>query len=262
MPIAGIVGLSGGNMLKYGLITGAGLLLAGCAAPIIGGLTVSQVMTAATVGSYLATGKGTGELALSVVTGKDCRLLEGALRKDREICEDPQSPATAEDFKGLPTIVAALKAEDAAGTPPVLTAATAGDEVMPEFTDIHEGHPVSLPVADQAPSVREQPVIRTASLETVTDDAVAGSLFRPDENAAPLPERRPVDVPTVSTGRLMAPGLAAVRAHEGHIAARVVWKPAMRPFTYRILPTPAEAPRSAIFSRGSAAMPKRRPVTG
>ncbi len=240
------------GLIKSGFITGTGLLLAGCAAPIIGGLTVSQVMTAATVGSYLATGKGTGELALSIATGKDCRVLEGALRKDREICEDPQSPATAGDFKGLPTIVAALETDAGTEGAPVLVAGIAGDEVVPEFTDIHR----------EAPVWEERDVLRTASLATVSDEIAANSLLPAGNDVRPLAGRVVSDVPTVSTGSLMAPSAARAPEHDDHAAVRVVWKPVMRPFAYRILPRPAEAPRSAIFARGGALTPKRRPAAG
>lgn len=78
--------------------------LSGCAAPIIGGLTLntlSWISTGASLVSTGLTGKSLGDQALGVVTGEDCSLMEGALRSDRHICETPGSPATQKDFKGI-----------------------------------------------------------------------------------------------------------------------------------------------------------------
>jgi hypothetical protein len=35
------------------------------------------------------------------MTGRDCNLTESILRKDRKFCEEPDSVATREDFKGI-----------------------------------------------------------------------------------------------------------------------------------------------------------------
>jgi hypothetical protein len=56
------------------------------------------VADAASVG---ASGKSMGEHALSAVAGKDCRVVEGAARADRKICEEHGAPATERDFKGV-----------------------------------------------------------------------------------------------------------------------------------------------------------------
>jgi propanediol dehydratase small subunit len=57
-------------------------------------------MAAADAASATTTGKAATDHALDAVTGKDCRVVEGALRADRRVCEDTGSPATARDFKG------------------------------------------------------------------------------------------------------------------------------------------------------------------
>ncbi len=75
--------------------------LSGCAGVVIAGLTLSELLTAGSIGSALITGKGLGEHALDAVTGQDCRILEAVFRKDRAICEPKNSPETDEDFKGL-----------------------------------------------------------------------------------------------------------------------------------------------------------------
>ena len=75
--------------------------LSGCAAPIIAGITLSQISTVAGIFSTAITGKGLSDHLLSFMTGKDCNLTESILRKDRKLCEPKGSIATAEDFKGI-----------------------------------------------------------------------------------------------------------------------------------------------------------------
>lgn len=84
----------------------ASLLLGGCAGPIAGALMVASLASTA------ATGKGLSEHALSAAIGKDCNVLESVLQKERQLCEEPGSPATKNDFKGL------LGGEDEAAPPP------------------------------------------------------------------------------------------------------------------------------------------------
>jgi len=83
------------------LVSAAALALSGCAAPIIGSLTLSQLSTIAGIISTATTGKGLSDHALSLLTGEDCSITEGLLRSDRDICEPRGSLATQEDFKGV-----------------------------------------------------------------------------------------------------------------------------------------------------------------
>ena len=46
-------------------------------------------------------GKGLAEDVADEATGKDCRVIEGTVRKDRKICETNNSSETKKDFKGL-----------------------------------------------------------------------------------------------------------------------------------------------------------------
>ena len=88
------------------------LMLGGCAGPMAGAFMVASLASTA------ATGKGLSEHALSAATDKDCNILESLLRKDRQLCEEPGSPATKNDFKGL------LGGEDEPAPlprPPILT---------------------------------------------------------------------------------------------------------------------------------------------
>jgi hypothetical protein len=51
--------------------------------------------------SYGTSGKSIGDHVLDVVTGKDCNLVEWALRSERDICEPRETEVTTRDFKGL-----------------------------------------------------------------------------------------------------------------------------------------------------------------
>ena len=109
-------------------------LLGGCAAPLVGALTLNHLLTLASAATTFTSGKGIGEIALDGVTGRDCRLLEGVLRSDRDVCENRGSFATEQDFKGLATVVAFIgrrvngdgTSELAQADAPVVEAATPG----------------------------------------------------------------------------------------------------------------------------------------
>lgn len=96
------------------LLLGAGGVLSGCALPFAGPLVFTDILTGVSILSTAATGKGATEIALDVITGQDCRLFEGALREDRDFCEESGSAATEEDFKG---VVAWLDDDDAPASP-------------------------------------------------------------------------------------------------------------------------------------------------
>jgi hypothetical protein len=72
------------------LVLGGLLYLGGCVPLLV-----------ADAASEAATGKTFGGHALSGITHKDCNVLEGALRADRKVCEEPGAPATEKDFKGV-----------------------------------------------------------------------------------------------------------------------------------------------------------------
>ena len=75
--------------------------LSGCAAPVMGALTVGEVLSLAGLGSTIMTGRDLGEHALSLATGKDCRFLETLLRNGRSFCETQGSAAAMADFPGV-----------------------------------------------------------------------------------------------------------------------------------------------------------------
>lgn len=76
-------------------------ILSGCAGTTVAGLSLSSISSYAGFASTLFTGADLGEHAVSLVTGKDCRFSEGLMRDDRDVCEDPGSPATRNDFHGI-----------------------------------------------------------------------------------------------------------------------------------------------------------------
>lgn len=110
---------SGRRLKNTAIITALGLSLGGCGAPLIGAVTVGEVLTIAGISASFITGRDLTEHALSAATGKDCRMLESVLRSDRGFCEEHGSTATKEDFGGL----MALLEPDTAGTATALASA-------------------------------------------------------------------------------------------------------------------------------------------
>tara|TARA_B100000029_G_scaffold37868_1_gene35580 strand:- start:561 stop:941 length:381 start_codon:yes stop_codon:yes gene_type:complete len=101
-------------LIAIGLIFTA-CALNGCSIPVVGALTFNHLMTATSALTTAMTGKGVGDIALDKMTGRDCRMIEGTFRSDREVCEISGSPATAHDFKGLSSVLAYLEKEVAPG---------------------------------------------------------------------------------------------------------------------------------------------------
>ena len=79
----------------------AGLMLSGCASPIIGALTIGEVASIAGLVSTFMSGQDLTEHALSAATGKDCRILEAMLRSERDFCVDHSDSSTENDFEGV-----------------------------------------------------------------------------------------------------------------------------------------------------------------
>ena len=75
-------------------------ILGGCAGTVAG-VSFSSISSFAGFASTLFTGADLGEHAVSLVTGKDCRFSEGLMREDRDVCEEPGSAATRDDFHGI-----------------------------------------------------------------------------------------------------------------------------------------------------------------
>lgn len=72
-----------------------------CAACLSGCVAAPASIILTEVVPRAINGKGLPEDAADLVTGKDCRVFEGVVRKDRQICETRGSPETRKDFKGL-----------------------------------------------------------------------------------------------------------------------------------------------------------------
>lgn len=75
--------------------------LSGCGAPLLAGLSLTELATTGSLISTAATGKGFSEYAMDAATGRDCRIVEGIVRQDRHVCERWGSPASKKDWKGL-----------------------------------------------------------------------------------------------------------------------------------------------------------------
>jgi hypothetical protein len=73
----------------------------GCAAPFAAGVGLGEIVSIASLTGTVAFNKGATDLALDMVTGEDCRVVEGMVREDRKICEELGSDATERDFKGV-----------------------------------------------------------------------------------------------------------------------------------------------------------------
>ncbi len=84
------------------------LSLGGCAAPVIGAITVSQLSTAAGIASSIMSGRDLTEHVVSAIVGEDCRFLEAILR-GRPICVPYGSPEADDSFQG---IIVALQDND------------------------------------------------------------------------------------------------------------------------------------------------------
>jgi hypothetical protein len=73
-------------------------MMGGCAASLIMGVPAvvfTEVLPRA------VNGKGLAEDGADLAADKDCRVIEGTVRKDRKFCETRDSPQTKKDFKGL-----------------------------------------------------------------------------------------------------------------------------------------------------------------
>ncbi len=115
-----------GRIRKSGIAAtvAAGMMLSGCASPIIGALTIGEVASIAGLVSTFMSGQDLTEHALSAATGKDCRILEAMLRSERDFCVDHSDDATRNDFEG----VMALFDDDQAPTTMIATADTEGNQ--------------------------------------------------------------------------------------------------------------------------------------
>jgi hypothetical protein len=91
-------------MVLYICLTGvSACLLAGCAAPLVLGVPAVFVTE---VAPRAVNGKGLAEDGVDMATGKDCRMIESAVRKDRKFCETRGSAPTQKDFKGFSSLQA------------------------------------------------------------------------------------------------------------------------------------------------------------
>src|ERR1700722_12359634 len=77
----------------------------GYLSPCAGAIFGMPAVVATEVAPRAVNGKGLAEDGADAVSGKDCRVIEGTLNKDRHICEKRNSAATKKDFKGMEGVV-------------------------------------------------------------------------------------------------------------------------------------------------------------
>lgn len=148
------------RMRKSGIAAtfAAGLMLSGCASPIIGALTIGEVASIAGLVSTFMSGQDLTEHALSVATGQDCRILEAMLRPERDFCVDHTDSATDGDFEG----VVALFDNSGTSTTQIASAESDSDLIALGFAPIDRGiarDRFALETANAAPEDRKrQPV--------------------------------------------------------------------------------------------------------
>ncbi len=87
--------------VRIAAVFAALVFLSGCAAPVIGGLTLGTLGTIVDAVATVFTGKSVEEHALGWVLGKNCNITEGILRKARKICEERNSVEANKDFTGF-----------------------------------------------------------------------------------------------------------------------------------------------------------------
>lgn len=183
------------------LAAGAGLLaLPGCAAPAIGALTVAEVLTIAGISSTIMTGRDLGEHALSMLTGKDCRFLEAALREGRSFCEDKGSEATKGDFGG---VIAFLEREDGSRAETTVAAADLNPLTL-GFAPVnrHAAHEFSLEIARAEARNAPKKAIHFGMMSATFGQSWAYDLdMKPDAGAERrLAEATPEPAPATSLG--------------------------------------------------------------
>lgn len=77
----------------------AAMMSGGCAT--LTAVASHPVVTGISLISLAVTGKGLADHALDMVTRRDCRILEGLVKEERHLCEQPGSLATLDDFHGV-----------------------------------------------------------------------------------------------------------------------------------------------------------------
>lgn len=175
----------------------------------IAGIALTDILTGASIITTATTGKGTTEIALDLVTGQDCRFLEGALREDRDFCEEEGSPATEADFKGLAGLVESdtpptrlangrhdstivIAEIDPADSDPVVSTPTPAESVLAQTAITAAFQPVALASLNELPDkwvvlASARHGSEAAGLAAIAPASGAPSLAELKSGDAPLP---------------------------------------------------------------------------
>lgn len=104
-----------GRSLVLAIVAG---ILSGCGLPLIAGATLNEFNAATAIVSTGLTGKGLSDHVVSLVTGRNCNLVQGAIRKERTLCERRGSAAATKDFRGVVGFVIDAATLDLKHAPP------------------------------------------------------------------------------------------------------------------------------------------------
>jgi len=94
-------GLRGRLLRGAVLLAGAVILVSTSGCVAVATVLTHEAVTGIGLVSMVTTGKGLADHALDAITHKDCRIVSGLVREERQICEPRGSWATQGDFKGL-----------------------------------------------------------------------------------------------------------------------------------------------------------------
>jgi len=163
-------------IIAAAVLIGGGV--SGCV-PVIGTLTLNDLMTGTSLMTTALTGKSLSDHALSIATGEDCSLMDAALEKDRHICETTGSKATEGEFKGLLAMGETRKTQPQPPADTRIASNAAEPQPQPAAIKVAASRAIA-PIPSSVPlglitahvPVRELPAVSTASADPQPGDIV------------------------------------------------------------------------------------------
>jgi hypothetical protein len=163
--------------VRLAAVCAACVLLSGCAAPVIGGLTLGTLGTIVDAVATIFTGKSVEEHALGWILGKNCNLTEGILRKARKICEERDSVEANKDFTGF------FPSFGGSGVAPLERYALALSEERAHDAPLP---PVGVPLRGEQPHLVRIGGDIVYSMAPIYENADAGRAVLPKGQMAPI----------------------------------------------------------------------------
>ena len=198
--------------LEVALLAGAGLMLAACAGPVVLGINLGTASTVGSLAATAATGRGLGEHAVSALAEKDCRLIEPVFREDRKFCEEYDSPARKEDFKGLADLFD--KPEDQRATMMAQVSPQAGGDIVVDKPETETTAARAVEAVEVAPVTGVTEAPPTAPAIPASHAAMPSRTKLPA--APPAPKAKPA-----AERAIAAAGTATAAAAAGPFSVRV-----------------------------------------